>query len=841
MLVALTTVLGLLLPSTAAVAATPVVRQGTATTASADALPTTQINGVVWSQVIIGTTVYVGGSFTKARPAGAAPGTRETTRSNLLAYDVRTGVLIDTFKPALNGMVKTVVASADKRTLYVGGAFTKVGTTTRQRFAAFSVATGALTKAAPSFNSDVKAITASTSSVYVGGSFTAVNGVARSRLAALRASDGALTSWAPKSDVTVQALVLTPDQTKVIAGGAFSKLNTTTAYGSGALDAKTGKTLAWKVNATVRNHGQKSAVLSLSADADTVYGTTFSYGDGQFEGVYAADPKTGAIRWLQDCHGDTYGAVSVNDVVYSVGHAHQCANIGGFADTSPRSAWYRAMAVSKKVGGTVAKNTQKGYSNFGGQPAPSMVNWFPNLTAGTVTGKTQAAWSIAATSQYVVLGGEFPAVNGVAQQGLVRFVVRSKAAGKMGPQVTNSTSSPTVTQATERTTKVSWTANWDRDDTTLRYDVLRDGVVVATQSATNPFWSRPTLGVTDAVVPATTYRYAIRATDPDGNSVVSPAVKVETPSSSAYPDLVRSDGAEHHWRLGSPLGETQSPDAIGADPLTLPSTAKAGIAGTMREDRDTAVLLGADAATSATEVNTTTTTVEGWFKLSTGRTGLVAGLTSPTSSTGSGAGTTSTPTKTATTAPKTTDSQSTSGQADTTPVQNTGTETAPTGTPSTETAKARATETPATETQADTTPGDSTPGDTTPATDEVTGTAVSRALYVDSAGRLRGGLTAEQNVLTSPSAVTDGTWHHAALVVSADRISLVLDGAVVDSATLSTAPTETAGHWTVGGAAPAGWPQAGTVGLTGGVDEVAVYPTALTAAQLSAHAALRAP
>ena len=30
----------------------------------------------------------------------------------------------------------------------------------------------------------------------------------------------------------------------------------------------------------------------------------------------------------------------------------------------------------------------------------------------------QAAWSVSGNSQYVVLGGEFPSVNGVAQQGL---------------------------------------------------------------------------------------------------------------------------------------------------------------------------------------------------------------------------------------------------------------------------------------------------------------------------------------------------------------------------------------------------------------------------------------
>ena len=42
-----------------------------------DVLPTAQHNGVTWSQVIIGNTVYVGGQFTAGRPAGAAPGVGE--------------------------------------------------------------------------------------------------------------------------------------------------------------------------------------------------------------------------------------------------------------------------------------------------------------------------------------------------------------------------------------------------------------------------------------------------------------------------------------------------------------------------------------------------------------------------------------------------------------------------------------------------------------------------------------------------------------------------------------------------------------------------------------------
>ena len=53
-------------------------------TMTAAPLPTTQINGVAWSQAILGNTVYVGGNFSNARPPGAAPGVDTVPRANLL-------------------------------------------------------------------------------------------------------------------------------------------------------------------------------------------------------------------------------------------------------------------------------------------------------------------------------------------------------------------------------------------------------------------------------------------------------------------------------------------------------------------------------------------------------------------------------------------------------------------------------------------------------------------------------------------------------------------------------------------------------------------------------------
>src|SRR5215213_623927 len=105
-------------------------------TAAADRLPTVQINGVAWSQAVVGNTVYVAGRFTRARPAGAAAGTQETTRNNMLAYDIRTGALITSFAPDLNAQALTLAASPDGTRLYVGGDFTRANGQVRNRVAA---------------------------------------------------------------------------------------------------------------------------------------------------------------------------------------------------------------------------------------------------------------------------------------------------------------------------------------------------------------------------------------------------------------------------------------------------------------------------------------------------------------------------------------------------------------------------------------------------------------------------------------------------------------------------------------------------------------------------------
>ena len=94
-----------------------------------------------------------------------------------------------------------------------------------------------------------------------------------------------------------------------------------------------------------------------------MYGSGFSFhGQGNYEGVFAAG-GTGKLSWLQDCRGDTYDVAIAAGRVYSVGHAHNCGNIGAFPDTKPRT-YYPALAATTNATGTVGTSAG-GYRAFG--------------------------------------------------------------------------------------------------------------------------------------------------------------------------------------------------------------------------------------------------------------------------------------------------------------------------------------------------------------------------------------------------------------------------------------------------------------------------------------------
>ena len=642
LLTVLAVVAGVLTAPIVAQADTAPTDAATPVTFAADSLPTTQINGVVWSQVIVGNTVYVGGEFTRARPAGSGAGVNEVVRNNLLAYNLTTGVLDASFNPDVNGVVRALVASADGTRLYAGGYFTTVGGVSRYRLAAFDTANGALISSwAPTVNASVKSLATFGSTVYVGGVFTSANGVARNQMAAFAVSNGAVQAWSGDPvGGSVNAITISPDGSKVLIGGAFTSYNNASSpgYGMAATNAVTGASLPWAANTVIRNAGTNGSITSLTSSADGAFGTGYDYGSGaNFEGTFRANWSDGSIAWMEDCHGDTYSAVPVGKAVYTTGHTHYCGNMGGPVETSPRS-YHRTMTFSTAATGTLTPNAVGSYVSFTGMPSPSILTFYPEINSGTFTGQGQGPWTITANSQYLLYGGEFTNVNNKGQQGLARFANTAIAPNKEGPRVANAAFAasafvPTVDSLSAGTARIGWKAAFDRDNEKLSYEVLRDGVSVGTVTGLSTDWSRPAMGFTDTgLTPGQTYSYRVRVQDSLGNVKTGNPASVTVSGSgaySAYARTVQSDSPSSYWPLGEPSGTTAY-DWAAASNQTAGSGVTRNVTGALAGDSGTASRFSGTtagtAASSAFETPRGAFTVEAWVKTTTSKGGKIIGL-----------------------------------------------------------------------------------------------------------------------------------------------------------------------------------------------------------------------
>ncbi|MET3811360.1 PKD domain-containing protein [Arthrobacter sp. UYEF3] len=754
-------------PATADTAPADPMSPASPVTVSADALPTVQIDGVVWQQVVVGNIVYAAGNFKTARPAGAAPGTNTVPRLNLLAFDLTTGNLINSFAPSLNAEARSIAASPDGTRIYVGGSFTRVNGTAVSQIAAVDANTGALiTSFMPLPNSRVNAIVATDTAVYAGGWFNAVGSVLRSNLAAFSAADGGLLPWAPNAaGGGVNAMVLSPDKGKVALGGAFSSLNGSSnpGYGLGMVDATSGSSLPFSANNVVKDAGNNAAILSLSSDGTNLYGSGYVYGSGgNLEGTFSANWSDGSLTWLEDCHGDSYGIYAAPTAVYVVSHEHYCGTIGGFPQASPQSAWihHRATAFSKSATGTITQNKYPDYANFAGNPSPTLLNWFPDLDYGTYTGQNQGAWTVAGNSQYVVLGGEFLHVNGTAQQGLVRLATKDIAPNKQGPTVTGSNFNPSLITTSTGTVRVNWQANWDRDNENLRYDVIRDGdtghpVFTTTQASTS--WNRPAMSFTDkGLAPGSTHGYRVFATDPFGNTARSDTVNVNVASNlalSGYGAAVFQDGAQSYWRLGEGTGATVT-DWAGFSNLTAGSGVTRGASGAIVGDTNTASAFNGTSSGKAVGpwlmAGADTYTSEAWFRTTSSNGGKILGF------------------------------------------------------------------------------GDSNTKDSS---------SYDRQIYMDNSGRIWCGVYyAGTKTVNSAASYNDGLWHHAAATLGGGILTLYVDGQKVGEQTGVPYGQPYSGYWKVGGDSLNGWPaQPRSNYFSGDIDDVAIYPSVLTAQQVQNH------
>jgi len=271
-----------------------------ATPPATPALQTWGATGAVRAQVIIGTTLYIGGSFTTVV---SPDGSTTETRRHLAAIDLTTGGLLP-WNPSTNGTVLAMVT--DGTTIYLAGSFTLVNATSRPRLAAVDTA-GTLLSWSPGANAVVDALHLVGTTMYVGGAFTTFGGAARSHLGAATTA-GELLAWDPNANDRVKAIT-SVSSGNVVVGGLFTEVGGQGIDHIDAVDPLTGTSQSWSYPSS------QEVVGLITGPDDSVYGAIAGSG-----GKVRSWTSDGHLRWTVYTDGDVNAVTYYGGQVIAGGH-----------------------------------------------------------------------------------------------------------------------------------------------------------------------------------------------------------------------------------------------------------------------------------------------------------------------------------------------------------------------------------------------------------------------------------------------------------------------------------------------------------------------------------------
>jgi hypothetical protein len=345
-------------------------------------------DGTVNAIVTDGSTIYFGGSFTQLA----------TTTGSSVAIDANTAVVQRPY-PQVSGFVRALAPDGSGG-WYLGGDFTSVGGVPRNRLAHVDGA-GNLTPWNPTANNSVYAMAVSGSTVYVGGDFTIVGGASRSKIAALDGTSGAASDWNPNANNRVNSLMVSGNT--VYAAGDFTSIGGQPRNRIAAFDAaSSGAATAWNPNSN-------STVYALAQSGDTVYvGGQFTNIGGQPRNRIAAlDATSGAATAFNPNVTGTLEP-GYSPLVYSLAVSGGTVYAGGNFTTVLGSPRYGTAAMDATTGVPTA------------------------FDVGTFT---YGAAALAVSGNTVYAGGGFNHIGGQDRDGLAALDATTGAATAWNPSM----------------------------------------------------------------------------------------------------------------------------------------------------------------------------------------------------------------------------------------------------------------------------------------------------------------------------------------------------------------------------------------------------------------------
>lgn len=220
-------------------------------------------NGTVKTILIHGNTMYIGGEFTAVG---------NSSRNRIAAIDIPSKT-VTAWNPNVNKDVADIKVANGK--VYFCGHFTSVNWMSRNALAVVDSATGVVESLNPTITfpgipggnqtGTIASLEITDNTLYLAGYFVSVNGTPRNNIAALDINSGALKPFNSNTDVPINLLKL--DGNTLYLGGPFSIVNGTGRIGFAAVNRVNGTVLPWAPSPT--NPG--NTIYSIVPDGNNVF------------------------------------------------------------------------------------------------------------------------------------------------------------------------------------------------------------------------------------------------------------------------------------------------------------------------------------------------------------------------------------------------------------------------------------------------------------------------------------------------------------------------------------------------------------------------------------------